>query len=218
MKPAAAPMPIFLFGAGGHPRVVFDVVGRQGRYEVTVVLDDAARPGQLLFGVPVTSASQGLRDLARVGPSSGIVAIGDNEARAQVARRAAAAGLGFVSAIDPSAQVGREVTVGAGTVVMPGVVVNTGAAIGEHAILNTSCSVDHDCRLAPFVHVSPGAHLGGHCTVGELSQIGIGASVIPSVRIGARVTIGAGAVVIGEIPDGTVAVGVPARPIRKEPA
>ncbi len=208
--------PIFLFGAGGHARVVFDVVERQGRYEVVAVLDDAVRPGQVFCGVPVWSGREGFAMLAQLGVQKGLVAIGDNRDRQRVARIIADAGLSFVTAIDPSAQIGREVVIEPGTVVMPGVVVNAGTSIGEHVIVNTSCSVDHDCRVEPFAHVAPGAHLGGGCTIGRLSHVGVGASVIQGIRIGQGATIGAGAAVVSDIPDGVVAVGVPARPIRSE--
>ena len=62
--------------------------------------------------------------------------------------------------------------------------------------------------------ISPGAHLAGNVKVGELSHIGIGASVIQGVKIGRNVIIGAGAVVINDIPDSVTAVGVPARVIK----
>jgi sugar O-acyltransferase (sialic acid O-acetyltransferase NeuD family) len=208
--------PVFLFGAGGHGRVVFDVIERQGRYEVVAVLDDAHQAGQVLFGIPVQAGCEGLPGVFRLGIRAGIVAIGDNRARARVVRLVTEAGLGFVTAVDPSAQVGRDVVLGSGTVIMPGVVVNTGTWIGDHVILNTSCSVDHDCRVESLAHISPGAHLGGQCTIGAQSHIGIGASVIQGIRIGAGVTIGAGAAVIADVPDGVRAVGVPARPMGSE--
>jgi sugar O-acyltransferase (sialic acid O-acetyltransferase NeuD family) len=208
--------PIFLFGAGGHGRVVYDVIERQTRYEVVVVLDDAAERAGTLFAIPVTPGSR-VPELARAGPRMGIVAIGDNRQRAGVVRRLAAAGLGFVTAVDPSAQIGRDVTLGPGTVVMPGVVVNVGTRIGTHVILNTSCSVDHDCRIESVAHLAPGVRLGGQCTVGEATHVGIGASVIQGIRIGARVTVGAGAAVVADLPDDVVAVGVPARVVRAEP-
>lgn len=93
---------------------------------------------------------------------------------------------------------------------------NAGACIGRGAILNTGCSVDHDCILGMTVHVSPGARLAGGVIIGEGSWIGIGASVKQLVRIGSRVIVGAGAVVLADVPDGITVVGVPARPISFE--
>jgi acetyltransferase EpsM len=208
--------PVVLFGAGGHGRVVFDVVERQARYEVVAVLDDALQGDAAFFGIPVTRGAA-VGEFVRAGPRLGIVAIGDNRQRASAARRLAAAGLDFATVVDPSAQIGRDVTMGPGTVVMPGVVVNVGVRVGAHVILNTSCSVDHDCRIESFAHVSPGAHVGGRCTIGEEAHVGIGASVRQRIRIGSRVTIGAGAAVVADIPDDVVAAGVPARVIRAVP-
>lgn len=51
--------------------------------------------------------------------------------------------------------------------------------------------------------------------VGARSWIGAGAVLLPGSRVGRHCTIGANAVVTGEIPDYSVAVGVPARVIRQ---
>ncbi len=66
-------------------------------------------------------------------------------------------------------------------------------------------------QLADAVHICPGAHLAGEVQVGACSWIGIGASVIQQIRIGADVTVGAVAAVVCDLPDGVTAVGVPAR-------
>ena len=58
--------------------------------------------------------------------------------------------------------------VGAGMVAFAEVVVNTRATIGFGAILNTDCSIDHDCVLDECVHVSLGARLAGSVRVGRL--------------------------------------------------
>jgi len=82
-------------------------------------------------------------------------------------------------------------------------------------ILNTLSSVDHDCQLGDFVHISPGAHIAGEVQIGDGSWIGIGASVIEGIKIGRNCIIGAGAAVIADVPDGVTVVGVPAKPIHR---
>jgi acetyltransferase-like isoleucine patch superfamily enzyme len=91
-------------------------------------------------------------------------------------------------------------------------VINAGSGIAENVIINTSVSVDHDCVIGSHAHLAPGTVLAGGVTVGEHAFLGAGTIVIPGVRIGARVRTGAGAVVINDLPDGCLAVGVPARP------
>lgn len=56
---------------------------------------------------------------------------------------------------------------------------------------------------------------GGYCSIGDNCMIGAGAVILGNIRIGNNVRIGANAVVTHDIPDNSVAVGVPARYIRK---
>ncbi len=205
--------PIFLLGAGGHGRSVFEVIERQGIYEVVEVLDDRAPPGTSFRGVSITGGRERLPTLVEQGLHKGFVAVGDNFDREQLTALALQAGVSLVTLIDPSAEIARDVPIGRGTVVMPCVVVNVGAVVEEHAILNTSCSVDHDTVVRTFAHLSPGVHVSGECEIGARCHIGIGASVVQCVRIGDRARVGAGAAVIEDVPDDAVAVGVPARPL-----
>jgi len=90
-------------------------------------------------------------------------------------------------------------------------VVQPAVRVGENTILNTRCSVDHDCVIGAHSHIAPGAILCGSVRVGSGTHVGAGAVVIEGLRIGDAVVIGAGAVVIADVPDGATVVGVPAR-------
>lgn len=205
---------VFLFGASGHAKVIADILARAGRGTVAFVIDDAeARRGTALFGHPVIGGREALIARRRE-VDAGIVSIGDNRARLAVARWLAAEGFGFATAIHPSAQVAREVRIGAGSVLMAGAIVNPDAGIGDHCIVNTGASVDHDCRLGDAVHVAPGARLCGGVQVGSGAFVGAGAVIPPGRRVGVDAIIGAGAVVLADVPDRAVVAGNPAQPIR----
>ncbi len=88
------------------------------------------------------------------------------------------------------------------------------ARIGSHCIVNTLASIDHDCIIEDYVHLSPGVHLAGDCRIGSHAHIGIGASVLPGCSIGPKSVIGGGAAVTCDIPGDSVAVGIPAKVVK----
>jgi sugar O-acyltransferase (sialic acid O-acetyltransferase NeuD family) len=206
--------PIFLFGVGGHARSVYEVAARQGEYEVVAVLDDDPVAREFR-GIEVVGGRERLASLAEGGPGRGVIAIGANSVRRELAALVEDAGLSLVAVVDPAAVVARDVEVGDGTVVMPGVVVNVGTTVGRNVILNTACTVDHDCRIGDFAHLSPGVHVSGECEIGDGAHVGIGASVLQRVQIGDGATVGAGAAVTKAVPPGAVVVGVPARELER---
>jgi UDP-perosamine 4-acetyltransferase len=94
---------------------------------------------------------------------------------------------------------------------MAGVVINAESVIADLVIVNTGATIDHDCVIGLAAHIAPQSGLAGNVTVGSETFIGIGTKVIPGVCIGEHVMIGAGGVVISDLPDGVTAVGVPVR-------
>jgi acetyltransferase EpsM len=208
--------PIVVFGAGGHAKVVVDVLEAMGRYEILGLFDDSAElKGTIRAKYTVIGSKEDLLTMRRDMVQGLIVALGDNHRRRTVFEEAQRKGFAFVIAIHPSAQLGGGVRIGEGTLLVAGTVVNVDADIGPNVIVNTGATVDHDCRIGAHVHLSPGVHLAGRVIVGEGTHIGIGAVVLPNIRIGKYCVVGAGAVVREDLPDGVVAVGAPARIIKQ---
>jgi len=216
-----APKPLVIYGAAGHAKVVFDIVEKQGVYEIVGVLDQYKPIGAECGPQHVSGTMEDLPRMARERPGlEVIVAIGDNWARARISSEIVqlCPDIRFGVAIHPSAQIGGGATVGPGTVVMAGTVINPAAKVGEGCILNTRASLDHDSLMHSFSSLGPAAAVGGAVHIGAYTSIGIGATVIQEIHIGKHVVIGAGAVVVRHIPDSVVAYGVPARVIHRRHA
>ena len=211
---------IVVVGAGGHGKVVADVVRAGDAFEIAAFADELAlqRDGDLYLGVKVLAGEDSLARARSLGIGYAMVAFGDCKARLGCCERLQAHGFEIVSAIHPRAIVSPDVSIGAGTVVVAGAVVAAAARLGEAVIVNTGATVDHDCVLDDGVHIEPGVHLAGRVHVGLATTIGIGAVVVKDRRIGAHSHIGAGAVVTRDLPDGVIAYGVPARVVRKTDA
>jgi sugar O-acyltransferase (sialic acid O-acetyltransferase NeuD family) len=208
-------MKIVVYGAGGHAKVVLDVLEKVGTCAIVGLLDDSAElAGDIRSGYRVLGGSTLFKGLIEEGVKGMIVALGDNVRRRALFDAARAAGFELVTAIHPSALLGSRVRIGSGSVLVAGVVVNVDAEIGDNVIVNTSASVDHDCQIGAHVHLSPGVRLAGRVMVGEFTHIGIGAVVLPNLTIGKHCIVGAGSVVRADVPDGMVVAGNPARIIK----
>jgi len=195
---------MILYGASGHGKVVRDILISQG-IEVKVFFDD--NPDIDLFEtLPVFRYNPELFLDNKL-----IISIGSNFIRKKISKFVKHE---FGIGIHNSAIIGSNVIIDEGTVVMQGAIIQASTKIGKHVIINTAASVDHDCIVEDFVHISPNATLCGNVMVGEGSHVGAGSTIIPNVKIGKWCTVGAGSVVIKDIPDNAVVVGNPARLIR----
>ena len=143
------------------------------------------------------------------------VAIGDNHARAKLIAKLLANSCNLVTLIHPSAVVSWYVEIGDGTLVCANAIINVASKIGRGCIINTATSVDHDCQIEDHVHLAPGTRLAGSINIGEGTFIGIGSAIIPGIKIGKYCLIGAGSTLLENIPDHSVAVGTPAKVIKK---
>lgn len=211
--------PLVIWGAGGHAKVVADIIRLRREYIIAGFLDDVANgssPGEFL-GAPLYYGLEGLDGLQRADVRFLIMGFGDCRARLERGRVAQARGWSLATALHPSAVVAASAEVGAGTVVAAGAVINPEVRLGEHVIVNTSASVDHECVIGDGAHISPGARLAGRVTVGRATWIGIGATILPRVSIGADSEVGAGSLVLEDVPDGMIAFGSPARLVRRRP-
>lgn len=208
---------IYVFGGGGHGKVVAEAAIASHLFAVRGFLDDdTSRYGRLLMGFPIEGGLDAIRGRqGRVGVALGV---GSNKARLAVFERLVAEGQTIVTVVHPSAVVASAATLGVGCYVGPLAVIHADARVGRACIVNSGAIVEHDNVLGDGVHVSPKAALGGNVTLGDRVHIGLGASVIPGVTIGARSVVGAGAVVIADVPPDTTVVGVPAKPLPFRPS
>ena len=75
---------------------------------------------------------------------------------------------------------------------MQNALVQADASIGRHCIINSGASVDHECRIGDFVHISPHATPFVAMSMSERDVDWCPATVIPGIKIGKWCTIGAG--------------------------
>ena len=194
---------LIIIGASGHGKVVADIAKKNAYTDIVFLDNDQSIKecaGYPVLG-PDTMADSLDGDL--------FIAVGNAQIRKKLMEKYPRRS--FPVLIHPSSVIADDVEIGAGTVIMAGVVINPGTRLGKGVIINTSSSIDHDCVIGDFSHVSVGAHLAGTVNVGSMTWIGAGAVVVNNIDICEGCMIGAGAVVIRSIGRSGTYIGVPAQ-------
>ena len=200
---------VVIIGAGGHAKVIADIIEKSGD-EIVGFLDDNKEIGTTIINEYKVIGDLNNRFTMAVTKENleFIIAIGDNKKREEISH---SPNLKFYTAIHPSAQMGLDVEIQEGTVIMANACINSSAKIGKHCIINTGAIIEHDNIIEDYVHISPNATLGGTVKIGESTHVGIGSIVKNNITICKNCKIGAGAVVVKDIEKEGTYVGVPAK-------
>lgn len=210
---------IVIVGAGGLGREVLTTLRAcntaRKDWDVLGFLDpDPKLAGSRVGGIPVLGDDDWC---TRNGDRSVhyLCAIGNPRVRSRVVGKLSDMNCKFAAVVHPQVQVPESVQIGEGTVVMAGTQFTTDAKIGSHVVIYLNCSITHDVSIGSFCTIPPGCHLSGACCLETGVELGAGVIVLPQRRIGAWAVIGAGSVVIDDIPADSTAVGVPCRVIKQ---
>lgn len=198
-------MSIVIFGAGGLGREVLAALNAAGEEVVGFCVE----PGYCVHAVNRVPVSNNLSAYVAERRNRFVIAIGDSRARMRLASLLEAGR--WATARHPSAVLGPNVVLDEGAMILGPCVATTDVVIGAHALVNPGCTIAHDCVVGRFTNLGPAVSLAGHATVEEGANLGVGVTVAPGCRIGAWSVVGAGSVVVRDVPPGSTVAGVPAR-------
>jgi acetyltransferase EpsM len=186
--------------------VVADCIEDGAPWELVGWASDDAIPGAILDNLPVQPwvAWAGHRPLV-------LVAIGSPAVRRRIVRRIRDEAGGFPNVLHPSVRIGRRVRLGQGVQAAAGCAVTVDVAIGSFVLLNRGVQLSHDDAVDDWVTLNPLVSLSGNVSVGRGVEFGTGAVAIPGVRVGAWSVVGAGTVLIRDVPPNVTVVGSPGR-------
>lgn len=199
---------LLIIGASGHGKVVADIALKMDKWQKVHFLDNDKSIKSSL-GLEVIGTSDDV--FTHIDEYEIFVGIGNNATRRKIHEMLETFGASIPVLIHPNAVIGSQVDLENGTVVMAGAIVNCCTKIGKGCIINTASTIDHDNDIEDFVHISPGAHLAGTVKVGKESWLGVGSVVSNNISITKGCKVGAGSVVVKDITEPGVYVGVPVR-------
>jgi UDP-N-acetylbacillosamine N-acetyltransferase len=200
---------LVILGFGGHARSVADIALRSG-WDRLQFYDINARPDEHFNGFPATGQ---LPDRLPSGWSF-FLGAGDNRARENQLGAFPADRLATL--ISPRSYIGIAASVGVGSLVTHSAHLGPAARVGQGVIINTGAIIDHETCVGDFSHISVGATLAGRCRVGRRVMVGVGASVRDGCSIGDDIIVGVGSVVVSDLLEPGVYLGLPAKLLRRD--
>ena len=210
-------MKLFIYCAGGFGTEIMDLARRvnrlESRWEEICFIDDI-RQGDEYYGAKLLTFPKVL-DSYDINSFEISIANGEPFTRKDLCDKINNAGIKLATLIDNTAIVSPTAKLGAGVTVSAYCFVSSLAIVQGNTILNTDALVGHDVNIAQNCVLSSAVNIGGNCSIGENTYIGMGSQIKEETTIGKGVIIGMGSIVHSDIPDGMIALGNPARPMRR---
>lgn len=143
------------------------------------------------------------------------IAIGEPDARKKLWNKISEYKYSFATLIHPNVYITENTKIGYGTTICSGAYISCDVEICENVYIQPQVCIGHDCKIGKHSVLSPSVALAGNCNIGEGVYIAMSVPVKEKVNIGSESIIGMGSVVIRDIPDNVIALGNPARVMKK---
>jgi sugar O-acyltransferase (sialic acid O-acetyltransferase NeuD family) len=211
---------LVVVGAGGFGRETVEAVHAMNSSGASWQLlgyldDDPALKGEHVDGMPVLG---GIAEARNLPDASFVVCTGrpDNYvSRPRLVDRLDLPPDRYATIIHPTVAVSASSRIGPGSVLLANVVLTAAVTIGSHVAVMPHVTLTHDDVIGDFATIASGARLGGHVCIRQGAYVGAGALIREDRFVGKQAMVGMGSVVLNDVPDGQIWVGVPARYLRR---
>lgn len=209
---------MLVVGAKGFAKEVLEVLIQSDGYENIAFYDDLNSDviGHLFKKFPILKNEKQVKDFFNIHGNEFTIGVGGSFLRKKLHDKFIGMGGVFTSTISKNASIGsfgNEINKGCN--LMQNIVLTNDIYVGNGVIINQLSSIGHDVIIHDFCEICPNVSISGNCEIGEYSFIGTGAIILPKIKIGKNVVVGAGSVVSKDLPDNCVAVGIPAKIIKQ---
>ena len=208
---------VAVIGAGGFGKEVQMLIEQintvNPTYEIVGFYDDGKSKGEIINGLPVLGKVEDINNIDQ--PLSIALGIGVPAVKKKIVKKISNPLITYPNLIHPSVQiVFPYVTLGEGNIICGNNILTVNIDLGDFVTLNLGCTVGHDTKIGDYSAFMPGCDIAGEVVIQPLVYGGLGTKIINLINVGTNVTLGAGTVVVKDIPDNTLAVGVPAKVIK----
>jgi sugar O-acyltransferase (sialic acid O-acetyltransferase NeuD family) len=208
-------MQLLIYGSGGLGLDLCDIAMKINRLKHTwdrIAFIDDIRKERQHYGIDVLRFREAL---AIKDEAECVIGLGEPFDRMRLYDKCRESGLRFTKLLDPSASISESVEIGDGTVVLAFASITGGARIEENTVIQQMVTIGHGVSIGNHSVLSAKTSLGGEVHIGERTYVGIGCNILERLHIGDDVIVSMGSNVYRDIEDEVIAMGSPARVIRK---
>ncbi|MCM1560726.1 MAG: hypothetical protein NC123_14465 [Butyrivibrio sp.] len=144
-----------------------------------------------------------------------VIAVGEPGVRDSLYHKVKSAGLNLVTLIHPGVYIDETTVVGEGVVIAEGVTITANVEIGDNTYIQPHAVIGHDIRIGRHTVIGSNCQIGGGDHIGDRVFMGFLSGTTDHICIGSDSIISAGTIVFRELPEEVIAVGNPARIVKK---
>ena len=208
---------MLVVGAKGFAKEVLELLYQNSYKKKIVFFDDLSKeiPGKLYGQFSVINNIDDVINYFKKSGNNYTIGIGDPKKRKYIYNQFSEIGGKICSVYSVNSDIGHyNSTIEEGCIITSGVIITNDVKIGKACIININSTIGHDTSIGAFTEICPNVGISGNCKIGENVFIGTNATILPNVKIGVNSVVGAGSVVTKDIPDDTLAFGIPAKRIK----
>ena len=208
-----------IIGAGKYGEVFLSYLQEAGIDIVGFLDDDPIYEGQRIHQIPVLGKTSLLDTLRFKDDIEAVFCpLGDSKLRVQFLSKSKELGYKIPNFIHPNAIISPHVTIGNGVYILLGSTIMPHTVIKDYVMISMGVHLAHHCVLDEGVFLSTGCNFGASIHAHQYAYCGIGSTIMTGIHeLGRNCLIGAGAVVIRDVPENAVLVGVPAKILKYHP-
>ncbi|MGK7376400.1 acetyltransferase [Planococcus sp. 1R117A] len=209
---------LVIYGASGFAKETAHLIEEinlsgRGKWKIIGFIDDFRNEkGIIINGYPLMKFEDIINDFESLAI---VIAVGLPQAKKKIKEKLNEVdNIYFPTLIHPNVKIPRTTTVGYGSIICEGAVLTTNITIGNFVVAGVNSTIGHDSVVMDFTTILPNASVSGDDILSEAVYFGTNATMIEKLKIGRNSIIGAGSVVIRDIPENCTAVGNPAKLIK----
>ncbi|MFW5889481.1 MAG: acetyltransferase [Bacillota bacterium] len=210
---------VVIIGAGDFSKLIIDILTARNKvnkeYNILGLIDDNKKVDEEINGYRILGDFNWIDNNADKDFKV-ICSVAEPETKRKLIERSLKRDLEFINAIHPDTTISDFCEISSkGVIINAGVIIAANVILEPYTLVNFNSTVGHDVILRKYASVMPGVNLAGFVELKEGAYIGMNSALIQNVSVGEYSTIGAGAVVVKDIPDDVTAVGIPAKVVKR---